>query len=92
MPIYQAVRGTKDILPADAAQFQKLESTARALFHRYGYLEIRTPTFEALDLFQRSLGETTDVVQKEMYAFEDRGGRKLALRPEGTAEIGRAHV
>jgi histidyl-tRNA synthetase len=92
MPKYQAVRGTKDILPADSAQFQKLESAARALFARYGYAEIRTPTFEAVDLFQRSLGETTDVVQKEMYVFEDRGGRKLALRPEGTAGVVRAFI
>ena len=92
MSKYQAIRGTKDILPAESAQFQRLESTARALFARYGYAEIRTPTFEAVDLFQRSLGETTDVVQKEMYVFEDRGGRKLALRPEGTAGVVRAFI
>ena len=92
MPKYQAPRGTKDILPADAAQFQNLESQARALFTRFGYQEIRTPTFETVDLFQRSLGETTDVVQKEMYVFEDRGGRKLALRPEGTAGVVRAFI
>ena len=92
MPKYQAVRGTKDILPADGAHFQSLEAAARALFARYGYQEIRTPTFETVDLFQRSLGETTDVVQKEMYVFEDRGGRKLALRPEGTAGVVRAFI
>ena len=92
MPKFQAVRGTKDILPADAALFQSLEAAARALFKRYGYEEIRTPTFESADLFQRSLGETTDVVQKEMYVFEDRGGRKLALRPEGTAGVVRAFI
>ena len=92
MPKFQAIRGTKDILPSDAAQFQHLESEARALFRRYGYQEIRTPTFESVDLFQRSLGETTDVVQKEMYIFEDRGGRKLALRPEGTAGVVRAFI
>src|ERR1700690_824663 len=102
MPKYQAVRGTKDILPAfakasaggpaDTSQFQHLESQARALFKRFGYEEIRTPTFESADLFQRSLGETTDVVQKEMYVFEDRGGRKLALRPEGTAGVVRAFI
>ncbi len=92
MPKYQAVRGTKDILPSEAAHFQNLESQARALFGRFGYQEIRTPTFESADLFQRSLGETTDVVQKEMYVFEDRGGRKLALRPEGTAGVVRAFI
>ena len=102
MPKFQAIRGTKDILPpfakatgdgaADSVQFQHLEEQARALFRRFGYSEIRTPTFEAVDLFQRSLGETTDVVQKEMYVFEDRGGRKLALRPEGTAGVARAFI
>jgi histidyl-tRNA synthetase len=92
MTKYQAIRGTKDILPADSAQFQNLEGAARSLFAHYGYAEIRTPTFEAVDLFQRSLGETTDVVQKEMYVFEDRGGRKLALRPEGTAGVVRAFI
>lgn len=92
MSKYQAIRGTKDILPVDAAKFQHLEATARALFKRFGYEEIRTPTFESVDLFQRSLGETTDVVQKEMYVFEDRGGRVLALRPEGTAGVVRAFI
>jgi histidyl-tRNA synthetase len=92
MSKFQAVRGTKDILPVDAARFQQLESIARDVFHRFGFHEIRTPTFESLDLFSRSLGETTDVVQKEMYVFEDRGGRKLALRPEGTAGVVRAYV
>jgi len=88
----QAVRGTKDILPHDAALFQVLESTARRVFSQFGFGEIRTPTFESLDLFQRSIGETTDVVSKEMYVFEDRGGRKLALRPEGTAGVVRAFI
>src|SRR6202142_1690406 len=102
MPKYQAVRGTKDILPAfakasaggpaDTSQFQHLEAQARALFKRFGYQEIRTPTFESVDLFQRSLGETTDVVKKEMYVFKNRGGRKLALRPEGTAGVVRAFI
>src|SRR4051812_27238441 len=92
MPKFQSIRGTKDILPVDAAQFQKVESIARALFQTYGYKEIRTPTFEAVELFQRSLGETTDIVEKEMYVFEDRGGRKLALRPEGTAGVVRAFI
>ncbi len=100
---FQSIRGTKDMLPAfalgaaaggpsDAEAAQRLESGAREVFRRFGFHEIRTPTFEALELFQRSLGETTDVVQKEMYAFEDRGGRKLALRPEGTAGVVRAFI
>src|SRR5258706_15966314 len=92
MPKYQAVRGTHDILPEDAARFQALEALARGLFKQYGFQEIRTPTFESIDLFHRSLGETTDIVEKEMYVFEDRGGRHLALRPEGTAGVGRAFV
>ncbi|HVO33626.1 MAG TPA: histidine--tRNA ligase, partial [Elusimicrobiota bacterium] len=92
MPTYQAVRGTKDLLPADTAAFHRLDILSRDVFERFGYQEIRTPTFESVDLFQRSLGETTDVVQKEMYVFEDRGGRKLALRPEGTAGVVRAFV
>src|ERR1044071_903713 len=88
----QAIRGTKDILPDETAKFQHVEALARTTFARYGFSEIRTPTFEAVELFQRSLGETTDVVQKEMYVFEDRGGRKLALRPEGTAGGVRAFI
>src|ERR1700752_1421961 len=89
---FQAVRGTKDILPPESQRFQILEATARALFGRFDFQEIRTPTFESVELFQRSLGETTDVIQKEMYVFEDRGGRKLALRPEGTAGVVRAFI
>jgi histidyl-tRNA synthetase len=77
---FQAVRGTHDILPKEAAEFQKLETQARILFRQFGFHEIRTPTFEMVDLFHRSIGETTDIVEKEMYVFEDRGGRKLALK------------
>src|SRR5690348_3695246 len=89
---FQAIRGTHDILPPESGLFQRLEAHARHWFYRFGFQEIRTPTFEALELFQRSLGTETDVVQKEMYAFEDRGGRKLALRPEGTAGVVRSFV
>src|ERR1041385_5249890 len=89
---FQAIRGTHDILPSESGLFQKLEQEARTLFHHFGYQEIRTPTFESLDLFHRSIGETTDIVEKEMYVFEDRGGRRLALRPEGTAGVVRAFV
>src|SRR5258708_2359341 len=92
MTKFQAIRGTHDILPAESQLFQKLEQDARTLFHRFGFQEIRTPTFESLDLFHRSIGETTDIVEKEMYVFEDRGGRRLALRPEGTAGVVRAFV
>jgi histidyl-tRNA synthetase len=92
MAKYQAVRGTKDIMGATAESFSKLETIARLCFQQFGFSEIRTPTFESLDLFQRSIGETTDVVQKEMYVFEDRGGRQLALRPEGTAGVVRAFI
>ena len=89
---FQAVRGTHEILPEQAVQFQELEAQARLIFKQFGFHEIRTPTFETLELFQRSIGETTDIVEKEMYAFEDRGGRKLALRPEGTAGVVRAFI
>lgn len=89
---FQAVRGTHDILPEETAQFQKLEAHARAIFKQFGFHEIRTPTFEMVELFHRSIGETTDIVEKEMYVFEDRGGRKLALRPEGTAGVVRAFI
>src|SRR5688572_14756078 len=92
MPKFQAVRGTKDVFGRDAQRFEQLENAARGVFKRFGFEEIRPPTFESLELFQRSLGETTDVVQKEMYVFEDRGGRRLALRPEGTAGVVRAYV
>jgi histidyl-tRNA synthetase len=88
----QAIRGTKDILPADAPFFRELETAARGVFSQFGFQEIRTPTFEAVELFQRAMGDTTDVVQKEMYVFEDRGGRKISLRPEGTAGVVRAFV
>jgi histidyl-tRNA synthetase len=89
---FQAIRGTHDILPPDANLFELLEARSRLLFRQFGYQEIRIPTFEALELFHRTLGETTDVVEKQMYAFQDRGGRKLALRPEGTAGVVRAFV
>lgn len=88
----KAIRGTKDILPDDAARWQYLEQSARHIFARYGYREIRTPIFEDASLFIRSIGEETDIVQKEMYIFSDRGGRTIALRPEATACIVRAFL
>ena len=88
----QKLKGTRDILPEEVETWQYIEGIAKELFEKYGYKEIRTPVIESLDLFQRGVGETTDVVQKEMYNFEDKGGRKIALRPEGTAGVVRAYI
>ena len=88
--ITQAIRGTQDFLPADTHKLQHAEQTALSIARDFGYREIRTPVFEHTELFQRSVGETTDVVQKEMYTFEDKGGRSITLRPEGTAGVARA--
>ena len=88
--ITQAPRGTQDVLPADSYKWQYVEQTALAIARDFGFHEIRTPVFEHTNLFQRSVGETTDVVQKEMYTFEDKGGRSITLRPEGTAGAARA--
>lgn len=89
---FQAPRGTQDILPEAAARWQALEDRARQVSERHGYREIRTPIFEATELFLRGVGETTDIVTKEMYTFADRKGRSLTLRPEGTAGVMRALV
>jgi histidyl-tRNA synthetase len=83
-------RGTKDILPEEIKLWQKIEAFARGVFSNYLYEEIRTPIFEHTDLFERGLGNETDIVEKEMYSFEDKGKRKLTLRPEGTASVVRA--
>ncbi|NLY79257.1 MAG: histidine--tRNA ligase, partial [Lysinibacillus sp.] len=85
-------RGTQDILPEQTPKWQKVETILRELSRVYRYKEIRTPIFEQTELFQRGVGDTTDIVQKEMYTFEDRGGRSLTLRPEGTASTVRAFV
>lgn len=82
--------GTSDIFYQEAATWLELENTARHIFQLYGYGEIRTPIFEYTEVFQRGLGDETEVVKKEMYTFEDRGGRSLTLRPEGTAGVMRA--
>ncbi len=82
--------GTSDLWEPELFDWIALETAARDVFHRYGYIEVRTPIFERTEVFTHNLGETTDVVQKEMYAFEDRGGRHLTLRPEGTAGVIRA--
>lgn len=88
----QALRGTQDILPEDAYKWNYMESVIRQLCGSYGYGEIRTPMFEATELFQRGIGDTTDVVTKEMYTFTDRGGRSITLRPENTASAVRAYL
>lgn len=88
---YKALRGTRDILPDEVTRWQFLERTARAVFARYGFREIRTPIFEATELFARSVGETSDIVRKEMYTL-DRGGDSMTLRPENTASVVRAVV
>jgi histidyl-tRNA synthetase len=87
-----APRGTADVLPEQAALRLRLEGTARELLEAAGYGRVETPAFEATELFARGVGEATDIVQKEMYSFDDGGGRSLTLRPEGTAPICRAYV
>jgi len=89
---YQSVKGMEDILPQDSRIWQELERIARIELESNGYREIRTPILEETSVFTRSIGETTDIVSKEMYTFEDRKGRSLTLRPEGTAPIVRAYV
>ena len=88
----QSIRGVKDILPDEIWKWQHIESIAHKVFTRYGFKEIRLPIFEDTRLFSRSIGETTDIVEKEMYTFEDRGGDSITLRPEGTASVVRAYV
>ncbi len=88
----QRPKGTKDLLPQDSAKWQYIENAVKELMENYGYKEIRVPVFEHTELFQRGVGDTTDVVQKEMYTFEDKGGRSVTLRPEGTAGVIRAYI
>ncbi|HZR33876.1 MAG TPA: histidine--tRNA ligase [Nevskia sp.] len=88
----QAVRGMNDVLPADAAAWQHLYAVAAEVFAAYGYGELRLPVVERTELFKRAVGEVTDVVEKEMYSFEDRGGENLSLRPELTAGVVRAGI
>jgi histidyl-tRNA synthetase len=87
-----AIRGTHDILPADVSKWQHVERIARDLCERYGYAEVRTPVIEREELFAKGTGEATDIVQKEMYTFTDKGGERVALRPEATPSIVRAYV
>ncbi|MFD1065357.1 histidine--tRNA ligase [Oceanobacillus locisalsi] len=88
----KAPRGTVDILPEETAKWQYVENKIKEICDAYYYHEIRTPIFEHTEVFQRGVGDSTDIVQKEMYTFEDRGGRSITLRPEGTAAVARSFV
>ncbi len=83
--VTKAIKGTRDIMPWEVYKNQFIEQTVLDIAAKFGFREIRTPVFEHTELFQRGVGETTDVVQKEMYTFEDKGGRSITLRPEVTA-------
>lgn len=89
---YQSMKGFRDIFGRDAENFAFIENTARKIFKKYNYREIKTPSAELAELFLRSIGETTDIVEKELYVFEDKGKRRVALRPEGTAGVVRAYI
>ncbi len=88
----QKPKGTKDLLPAESYKWQIVEEKVKKVLESYNFKEIRVPVFEHTELFQRGVGETTDVVQKEMYTFDDKGGRSITLRPEGTAGVVRAYL
>lgn len=88
----QAPKGTRDILPSEVYKWHYVESVIADLCSNFGYREIRIPVFEHTELFQRGVGDTTDIVQKEMYTFEDKGGRSITLRPEGTAGVVRSYI
>lgn len=90
--ITKAIKGTKDVLPSEVYKNQYVEATCLTVAENFGYKEMRTPVFEHTELFQRGVGDTTDVVQKEMYTFDDKGGRSITLRPEGTAGAARAFL
>lgn len=90
--VTKAIKGTKDVLPKDVYKNQYIEATTLDIAEKFGYKEIRTPVFEHTELFQRGVGDTTDVVQKEMYTFDDKGGRSITLRPEGTAGAVRSYL
>ena len=87
-----AIRGTHDILPDAVSKWRYVEEKARELCERYGYHEVRTPVIEREELFTKGTGETTDIVQKEMYSFTDKGGERVTLRPEATPSMVRAFV
>ena len=85
-------RGTKDVLPNEAYKWHYVEGVFKEVAERFGFEEVRTPTFEHTELFERGVGDTTDVVEKEMYTFLDRGGRSITLKPEGTAPAARSFI
>ena len=87
-----AIKGVKDILPEDTPTWHRVELTARKIFGSFGFREIRVPIMEKTELFKRSIGETTDIVEKEMYTFRDRDDEFLTLRPEATASVIRAYI
>ncbi|MDE0178530.1 MAG: ATP phosphoribosyltransferase regulatory subunit, partial [Gammaproteobacteria bacterium] len=89
---YQRVRGMRDILPGESERWREVEGVVIDVLGRYGFQELRLPLVEATDLFTRGVGETTDLVEKEMYTFDDRKGKSLSLRPEGTAGCVRACI
>ncbi|MDX1775775.1 MAG: histidine--tRNA ligase [Desulfobulbales bacterium] len=88
----KALKGFKDILPDEVGLWQFIEQTARNIFHRYGFEEIKVPILEKTELFVRTIGESTDIVEKEMYTFSDRNGSSITMRPEGTASVIRAYI
>ena len=90
--LYKALRGTTDLLPGEQKYWRYIESKAVDLCRSYGFSRLDTPVFEGSGLFARSVGEGTDIVEKEMYTFEDRGGDSVTLRPEGTAPVCRAYL
>lgn len=89
---YTRIKGFADMFPPESGNFTRMENCARDIFSRYNFVELRTPLLEFTELFQRSIGVETDVVQKEMYTFPDRKGRSLTLRPEATAGVMRAYI
>src|ERR1700730_3967212 len=89
---FQAIKGTRDLLPPETELWNRVEQTAREVFGRFGFGEIRPPIFEPTELFARSIGVDTDVVGKEMYSFEDRDETTVSLRPEATASVCRAYI
>ncbi len=89
---YNALKGMQDIFSPDIYIWQKVEEVAKDVFSVYGFQELRAPIIESTDIFVRSIGETTDIVEKEMYTFSDKAGRHITLRPEGTAPVVRCYV
>ncbi|HZX49160.1 MAG TPA: ATP phosphoribosyltransferase regulatory subunit, partial [Nitrospirota bacterium] len=87
-----SIKGVKDVLPDESGAWQYIQQKARDIFHTFGYSEIIVPIIEFTELFSRSIGENTDIVEKEMYTFDDRDSRKITLRPEGTASVVRAYI